>query len=59
VLAALSGAIYIPFELTELVHRPSGLAVLLLGLNIAIVAFMVHTLNARRQALRGAEALHP
>ena len=59
VLAALSGAIYIPFELTELVHRPSGLAVLLLGLNIAIVAFMLHALNARRKAVRGATSLHP
>jgi uncharacterized membrane protein (DUF2068 family) len=54
VLAALSGAIYIPFELTELLHRPTGLASLLLALNVAIVAFMVYTLNARRKAGRGA-----
>jgi uncharacterized membrane protein (DUF2068 family) len=59
VLAALSGGIYIPFELTELVHRPTGLAALLLALNIAIVAFMLHALNARRKAVRGATSLHP
>jgi uncharacterized membrane protein (DUF2068 family) len=54
VLAALSGAIYVPFELAELLHRPTGLAALLLVLNVAIVAFMVHTLNARRKTVRGA-----
>lgn len=53
VLAALSGAIYIPFEVAELLHRPTVLAMLLLALNIAIVAFMMYTLSARRRAGRG------
>jgi uncharacterized membrane protein (DUF2068 family) len=50
ILAALSGAIYVPFELMELFRKPSMLAMLLLGLNLAIVAVMVHALRARRSA---------
>jgi uncharacterized membrane protein (DUF2068 family) len=38
--AALSGAIYIPFELIELHQRITLLSVGLLALNVAIVAFM-------------------
>jgi uncharacterized membrane protein (DUF2068 family) len=52
VLAALSGAIYVPFELMELVRRPTGLAAGLLALNLAVVALMVHALSARRRAAR-------
>jgi uncharacterized membrane protein (DUF2068 family) len=59
VLAALSGAIYIPFELAELFHRPTGLSAMLPALNIAIVARMVHAPNALRKAVPGADALHP
>lgn len=54
VLAAVSGAIYVPFELMELVHRPTGLAASLLTLNLAVVALMVYALNARRKAVRSA-----
>ena len=54
VLAALSGAIYVPFEVIELVHKPTGLAATLLVLNLAVVALMVSALNARRKTKRPA-----
>lgn len=47
-LAAVSGAIYVPFEMAELVHRPGWLSVVLLAVNIAIVAIMVRALRQRR-----------
>jgi uncharacterized membrane protein (DUF2068 family) len=47
-LAAVSGAIYVPFEMAELVHRPGWLSVVLLAVNIAIVAIMVRALLQRR-----------
>ncbi len=50
ILAALSGVVYVPFELIELFLRPSMLATLLLALNLAVVAVMVHALKARRGA---------
>lgn len=46
-LAAVSGAIYVPFEVAELVHRPGWLSVVLLAVNIAIVAIMVRALLQR------------
>lgn len=49
VLAATSGAVYVPFELMELVSRPSLLAALLLALNLAVVAVMVRALRSRRR----------
>lgn len=48
VLAATSGSVYVPFELMELVNKPSILAALLLALNLAVVAVMVHALRTRR-----------
>jgi uncharacterized membrane protein (DUF2068 family) len=53
-LAAASGALYVPFELLELLRRPSGLVVALLILNLAIVMLMVLALRARRRAARNA-----
>jgi uncharacterized membrane protein (DUF2068 family) len=50
VVAALSGAIYVPFEVAELFRHPSGLAAVLLTLNVAVVALMVVALNNRRKA---------
>lgn len=52
VLAALSGAVYIPFELMELYHHATGLGALLLALNVAVVAIMVHSLNKSRKEIR-------
>src|SRR4030095_14535146 len=49
VLAALSGAIYVPFEVAELVRRPGALGVVVLGFNLAVVAVMVHALLQRRR----------
>jgi uncharacterized membrane protein (DUF2068 family) len=48
VLAATSGAVYVPFELMELFNRPSLLSALLLALNLVVVAVMVRTLRSRR-----------
>lgn len=48
VLAALSGAIYVPFEVLELVRGPTWLGATLLALNIAIVGVMVRALVKRR-----------
>ncbi len=48
VLAATSGAVYVPFELMELFNSPSLLAALLLALNLAVVAVMVRALKSRR-----------
>ena len=51
-LAAASGAIYLPFELRELLHRPGLLTFCLLLLNLAIVLFMIDSLRRRRTARR-------
>jgi uncharacterized membrane protein (DUF2068 family) len=49
-LGAVSGGIYVPFELVHFLHRPGiGRATLFLG-NIAIVMFLVRELWLRRQA---------
>jgi uncharacterized membrane protein (DUF2068 family) len=52
VLAAASGAIYVPFELDELVRRPNSLAII--GINVVIVAVMIRALMQRRQARHAA-----
>ncbi len=48
-LAALSGAIYLPFEFVELIHKHNLLSALALAVNAAVVAVMVWALYARRQ----------
>lgn len=48
VLAAGSGAIYVPFELMELVQHPSVLSASLLAINLAVVAVMLRALWRRR-----------
>jgi len=50
--AAASGAVYLPFELHELVHRPGWLPASLAALNLAVVAFMIHSLRRRTRAGR-------
>ena len=47
-LAALGGGIYLPFEVMELVRKPSVLALALLLANVAVVAIMVRALAQRR-----------
>jgi uncharacterized membrane protein (DUF2068 family) len=49
VLAACSGAIYVPFELVELVSRPTWHGALLLAVNLLVVALMVAALLQRRK----------
>jgi len=50
--AAASGAVYLPFELHELVHRPGWLPACLAALNLAVVAFMIYSLRRRTRAGR-------
>jgi uncharacterized membrane protein (DUF2068 family) len=49
VLAAVSGAIYVPFELAELLRRPTWHGAVLLALNLSVVALMVGALLQRRK----------
>ncbi|MEO8278677.1 MAG: DUF2127 domain-containing protein [Ideonella sp.] len=49
-LAAASGAIYVPLELFRLMRHPTWLSAVLLLVNIAVVAIMVHALLLRRRA---------
>ena len=44
-IAAISGAIYIPFELYELIENPSILILLLLAINMLVVVLMVNALK--------------
>lgn len=53
-LAALSGGIYVPFEIAELVHTRSMLGLCVLAINIAIVGVMVLALLKRRRPARSA-----
>jgi uncharacterized membrane protein (DUF2068 family) len=45
--AAASGAVYVPFELRELVHRPGALSLALLAINVGIVGYMLYSLRRR------------
>ena len=49
ILAALSGAIYVPFEVYELVRKPTWHGAALLLVNVAVVAIMVRALVERRK----------
>ncbi len=53
-LAAASGAIYVPFELAELDRHPSWLGLGLLLANLAVVVIMVGALLHKRQSGRTA-----
>ena len=50
IFAAASGAIYVPFEVTELMRHFNPLTLGALVINIVVVVFMVITLCQRRQA---------
>ncbi len=43
-LGTLSGGLYVPFELGHLMHRPSVITGLVLGLNVFLVSFLAHQL---------------
>ncbi len=49
IFAAASGAVYIPFEIAELLHRFNWLSVAALILNIGVVAIMIWALLLRRK----------
>jgi len=49
-LAAVSGGIYVPFEMYHCVHRPTWLSFALLALNLAVVVIMVRALAYQRNA---------
>jgi uncharacterized membrane protein (DUF2068 family) len=51
VLAAVSGAVYVPFEVAGLVRGPSWHGVALLLVNLAVVALMVRAMRRRRRAV--------
>lgn len=48
VLAAGSGALYVPFELVEILRQPTLLHASLLAANVLVVAIMIHSLLRRR-----------
>lgn len=49
ILAAISGAIYVPFELHQVLHRASWLSIAALTLNMAVVGIMLYALLQRRR----------
>jgi uncharacterized membrane protein (DUF2068 family) len=48
VLAAVSGGIYVPFEVMGLVHKPTWHGAALLVINVVVVGIMVRALMLRR-----------
>ena len=48
-LGALSGGIYIPFEVVHWVREPSWMNAFIVGLNVIIVGYLTHALWLRRQ----------
>ena len=47
-LGALSGVLYLPFELTHLIHRPSAITAAVLGFNLFLDCFLAIRLWRRR-----------
>jgi len=47
-LGAISAAIYLPFEIVELIKHPGALTATLLVLNVAVAAYLTYRLVARR-----------
>jgi len=52
VLAALSGAIYLPFEVIGLMRHTTALHAVMLLANLAVVAIMLHALARKRSAVK-------
>ena len=48
-LSVLTGSIYIPFELHELVYRFSWLMLLILAINLVVVTYLLHVLRMNRK----------
>jgi uncharacterized membrane protein (DUF2068 family) len=49
-LGALSGALYVPFELQHLIHRPTVATASVMIVNLAVVGFLAWQLWQRRRA---------
>jgi len=47
-LAAVSGALYVPFEVVHLMRRPDALSVAVLAINVIVVGVMLNALRSRR-----------
>jgi uncharacterized membrane protein (DUF2068 family) len=52
-IALISGTLYIPFEIRELIHRLSLFHISLLVINVAIVIYMGYLRSQDRYCLRG------
>jgi uncharacterized membrane protein (DUF2068 family) len=50
-LGALSGGLYVPFELTHLLHRPTWAGAAVLGFNLLLVAYLTTRLWRQRARL--------
>jgi len=48
-LGALSGALYVPFELRHLIHRPTVATTIVIAANIVVVGFLVWQIWSRRR----------
>ena len=58
-LGALSGALYIPFEIRHLLHRPSVISAVVLAGNVFVVGFLAFELwRRRRNRVRDVYQLH-
>lgn len=53
-LGALSGGLYVPFEVTHLMHKPSLVGAAVLAGNVFLVVYLVLQLLRRRRATAGA-----
>jgi uncharacterized membrane protein (DUF2068 family) len=51
-LALVSGAIYLPFEIVELAHRPDWIRLTILLINLAVVLYMVFLRMQARERMR-------
>ena len=49
-LGALSGAIYVPFELRHLLHRPTLTTAAVLAINVAVIGFLAWQLWQQRRS---------
>lgn len=47
-LGALSGALYIPFEIRHLIYKPSVISAMVFGINVFVVGFLAYRLYRRR-----------
>lgn len=55
-LGAVSGAIYVPFELVELLRKPTLLRAASLAINLVVVAYLLWVLRRKNAATRGPAA---